>query len=864
MNESCINKLSLFGKWSLSDTSGKNIASVPMKIPGDNISALLEAGIVKDPYVGFNESDVQWVGECGWSISRTFDYSFSDDPDMEASKAFLHIEMLDTVFKVFINDSLAGEGKNFFRIWDFDITGLLKNGQNTIRLELESAQSYALSLAQKLRYPIPYTKYDVYSPHRNLVRKMQCHAGWDWGPCLMTSGIYGDICIKTVRSGYIKSVSVITEPQDEQLSVWSVKTVIHYNAIHSEKVRFLTECTGNGKSIALSARKEVSAGDNVITFEFEVKEPVLWKSSDDLKEEGKLENSLYALTVSSYIGDSQKAESTVIKNIGFRTLELKAEKDETGCALYFVLNGRAVFAKGANWIPADALPSRWTQGRYEYLLKSASDANMNVIRVWGGGMYESDAFYDICDRLGLIVWQDCTFACSLYPSDSDFLKNVEHEIEDNVFRLQSHPSLAVWCGNHENLGALTWYEDSRANRDLYLTDYDRLNHGTVEKTVRRCDSGHTWWPSSPCAGPNAFADNWHSDSEGDMHFWSVWHERKDMEEYMSVKPRFVSEFGYESFPSLEEVLSFAGEDHINLTDPVMEYHQRSPIGNSIILENFSRYFRFPHGTQNMLYLSQVQQALAVKTAVQYWRSLRPHCMGAIYWQLNDVWPVTSWSSIEYSGRWKLLHYEAKKFFAPLALFLFKKDGIAYAYVINETSSEKKADVRLRFLDFYGNERLESKDITMNVSSDSAVCLWQMPLSDLERQGINLSDVFVYGTMKCGSYMTDDTLFLSVWKKCNLEKADIRYSVEAGENNKIYIRLSADRPVFYVSVETVGIDGILSENMMTLLPGDDKIVLFTPCSFGKDGSVPAASTAEAVSTEKLLKSIRITSLRNVYD
>ena len=260
----------------------------------------------------------------------------------------------------------------------------------------------------------------------------------------------------------------------------------------------------------------------------------------------------------------------------------------------------------------------------------------------------------------------------------------------------------------------------------------------------------------------------------------------------------------------------------------------------------------------MLYLSQVQQALAVKTAVQYWRSLRPHCMGAIYWQLNDVWPVTSWSSIEYSGRWKLLHYEAKKFFAPLALFLYKKDGIAYAYVVNETSSEKKVNVRLSFLDFNGKEALAPVDITKNISTDSAICLWQKPLSELEQQGINLSEMFIQGSLDSEAYSSEDTLFLSVWKKCNLEKADIKYTVENGENNQLCIKLSSDKPAFYVSVETVGVSGTLSENMLTLLPGQEKIISFTASTSS------SSSSTKAVTKEELYKSIRITSLRNVYD
>ncbi|MBR1911934.1 MAG: glycoside hydrolase family 2 protein [Treponema sp.] len=844
-----MNTVNLAGAWILSNNSGKNINSVPMSVPGDTISALLSAGIIKDPYYEFNERDVQWIGKDKWSIERTFEYSFR-----EHTKAYLHMEMVDTVFTLFINGKLAGSGHNFFRIWDFDITPFVTDGTNAIRLEFDSPEAYALECAKKSDYPIPCSTYDVYSPHRNLVRKIQCHAGWDWGPCLMVSGIYGAVCIKTVRQGFIKSVSVHTEParKDGADDIWNVFVTVHYKSEDACKTHFLVELTGNGKSIACTTRKDVIAGSNDITVSFEVKNPELWKSADELKECGKIGNDLYTLKVSLLSSDLKTEEDIVAKQVGFRTLSLTAKKDDTGCALFYELNGRAVFAKGSNWIPLDALPSRWTKERYEYFLQSAVDANMNSMRVWGGGMYETDVFYDICDRLGLIVWQDCTFACSLYPSDPDFLHDVERELEDNVLRLQSHPSLAVWCGNNENLGALTWYEESRANRDRYLIDYDRLNYGTVEKTVRHCDPYRSWWPSSPCGGPDAFGDNWHKDSEGDMHFWSVWHGREDMEKYMSIKPRFVSEFGYESFPSMEEVLTFTTKDHTNLTDPVMEYHQRSPIGNSIILENFTRYFRFPQGTENMLYLSQVQQALAIKTAVQYWRSLRPHCMGATYWQLNDVWPVTSWSSIEYSGRWKLLHYAAKKFFSPLALSVFKKDGAAYAYVVNETTTVQHVCVTISFMNFAGAKIKDDVLIQKDVPSDTAFCVWQLLLSDMS---VPLDTMFIYARMDCESYATDDTLFTATWKKCNLEMAHVQYAVEE-RDGVLHLLLSTDKPAFYVSIETRGLRGHLSQNMMTLLPGMKTDITFKTSSFGLQDE------KKIVTGEDFFRSIKITSLNDV--
>lgn len=852
----------LSGKdWKLSNTgSKKRISNIQMNIPGDVHSALIRSSIIPDPYFGMNEKDVQWVGKDSWKISKDFEFKIQDN-----SKSYLVINQADTFFTVYINDKKIGRGDNYFRSWRFEITKALKNGKNNITFEFDSAEAHALTNAKNLPYPIPYSTYDMYSPHRNLVRKIQCQSGWDWGPCLMVCGIYGSIGIETVESGYIKAVTVNTIPSKKTKNSWTAKTGIKFNSAEKKSVDFLVEMSGPNLEFSTIITENCEKDDNDFTWNLEIENPVLWKSADELKDLGLSENQLYTLKISSLKSNTETQEIDCSKTvkIGFRTLTLDAKQDRHGCGLCFELNGRQIFAKGSNWIPVDALPERWTNARYEYLLKSAVDANMNTIRFWGGGQYESDFCYEICDRLGLIVWQDCAFSCSMYPSNEEFLWSVQQELEDNILRLQHHPSLAVWCGNNEDLGAIGWYPESKENRDRYVVDYDRLNHGVVEKTVQKFDPLRSWWPSSPCGGPGSFGDNWHNDLAGDMHFWTVWHEKKDMEEYLSIKPRFVSEFGFESFPSMEGVLEFAKKEDTNPTSPVMEWHQRSPIGNSIILENFSRYFRFPWGTENMLYLSQVQQAMAIKTAVDYWRSLRPHCMGAIYWQLNDVWPVASWSSLEYSGKWKMLQYAAKEFFSRVRIALIKKDGNIFLNAINESLCPVEAEITLRIMDFEGNDGIKKLVLKKRLGSDTSENIWETAIDKLKLKD-SLNNYFIYAEMKAKTlsgkkqiFESADTLFFERWKKCEIKKAKITPTVEE-KNGQIVLTLETDFPAFFVTPDVFGIKGVFSKNMLTLIPGKKQTITFTPSTYGteKDGRNP--------STTAFRRALKIYNLRETYE
>jgi len=829
-----MNTLSLSGNYELTG-AGKKCTAV---IPGDFHSALLNAGIIPDPYYGKNEADVQWVGQTDWTIRRSFQFK-KEDP----LRTYLVLTSADTFFTVWINGKKAGSGDNMFRRWRFDVTKILCDGTNTLEIKFDSPVKKAEAEAKKLPYPIPFTVYPVSAPHCNLIRKTQCHGGWDWGPCLMVSGIYGDIRLESVADGYIDSVTVRYQQDGTDWKAF-VKADFYSLVNGAETFSF---CIADGGHTAASASETCSLekGINQITAVLTVKNPELWRTSEELAEQGKKENKLYTLSVSSGNG-----EYTAVRNIAFRTIKV----DTKNGALCFMVNGRSLFAKGADWIPSDALPLRQTEEKIAGLLDSAVQAHMNMIRVWGGGQFESDCFYDLCDRYGLLIWHDCMFACAMYPATDAFLENVEAELAYQIPRLQTHPGIALWCGNNENIGALSWFPESRANRDRYIVDYDRLFHGVVEKAVAAYDPDRMWWPSSPCAGTgkDTFADNWHSDESGDMHFWSVWHEKKSFSEYLTVRPRFVSEFGYEAFPSVEEIQTYAGPDQMNLTSPVMEYHQRSAGGNSIILENFSRYFRFPEGFGNMVYLSQVQQALAIKTAVSYWRSLRPRCSGAVYWQLNDVWPDASWSSIEYSGKWKLLHYAVKDAFAPVALAVYEKDKVYRLFVMNDTSKSLDSVVKLHCTGFDGKPLRNTETIRTSVAADSSVQVREFTAAELP---VPLSGFFMYAELTASSkdgkkYEADDTFFPALYKHCAPAECNVTVDTAAGTPGVCTVTLTSDVPAFFVSLDTPGLPGTFSRNLFTVLPEKPVTVSFTA---KKGDAAPDA----------LKKVLTVTTLRDTY-
>ena len=836
-------RMDLAGTWNLRRAGER--AAVPMRVPGDNLSALLEAGRVPDPYSGANELAVQWVGREDWLLGRELRV---DPAFLRGRTPWLYLESLDTCAEVRLNGRPVASSANMFRPVRADLAGLLAAGPNRLEIRFRSAEKEAARLAASLPYPLPHSAYPVQSPHRNLVRKVQCHSGWDWGPCLLVSGLYGAAWVGASESGRLDYAHTRARPLAGGTGRaggggWELEVAVEFHAWREARLPVEISIAGRTRRSTV----EVRPGANVFRRTATVRGVEPWWPA------GHGAQPLYPLRV-RVGGEEARLE------VGFRTLEVVQADDAHGRGLVFRVNGREVFCKGANWVPADALPSRQTPQRLESLLAAAAAANMNMLRVWGGGQYESDLFYSLCDRKGLLVWQDFMFSCATYPASPAFLAEAEAEARHQVKRLKSHPCLALWCGNNEDLGALTWFPETLESRDRYVVDYDRLNEGVIGRVVRELDPQRTWWPSSPCAGEGDYSDNWHDDSRGDMHYWSVWHEGKSFESYHEVTPRFCSEFGFQSFPSLETVRAFAAEEQWNPTSPVMEHHQRHPRGNAVIVETMTRYFRLPEGFDGFLYLSQVQQALAIKTAVEHWRSRRPLCMGVLYWQLNDVWPAASWSSLEHSGKWKLLHHLARRFYAPLHVAAFCPDGRnVQAAAMNDGAAPARGELEARFLDFTGRVRLERR-LPLEVAGGSAVALAAWPLAGLpfapEEAFLHLRATFT-GRRR----VVENELFLCPPKRCALEPARIEAEVREGEGGPV-VELSTDRPAFWVFLEAEGVGGNFADNGFTLLPGEPKRIPFAPAAAAAgDGARDGA--AGGTLRLALRNSLKVRHLRGSY-
>jgi beta-mannosidase len=787
--------ISFAGTWTLYDAAGVQIGPCP--IPGDVHSALLAAGRIPDPMVGRNEAAVQWVGDATWEIRRRFTL---DGVELVGKWAVLDLEFVDTFADVMINGFNVGRIASSFIRHRLDVSDVLRAGENEIALRFLPAAAEARAIALRQPFPIPRAR-DNRVDHLNMIRKAQCHAGWDWGPCLMVIGVYAEPKLHLFDGVRIEHLVIRQKHHDD--GEVTVSAEVELAALKERTIPLLFTFGG----ATVSANVAVTRAGAKISLAIDVDDPALWWPA------GHGGQPLYDAVV-AIPGDQ------VARRVGLRRLEAVNEPDAAGTSLFFRVNGSDIFCKGANWIPADSLPSRITRERVRRLLVEAVAANMNMIRVWGGGFYEFDDFYDACDELGLLVWQDMMFACSQYPSTPQFLDIVDAEIRYQAKRLASHPSIALWCGDNEIIGSLNWYEESKKNRDRYLVNYDRLNR-TIEKAVSESDPDRRFWPSSPCSGTLDYGDAWHDDSRGDMHFWSVWHESKDFEHYYDVRPRFCSEFGFQSFPTLTTIGRFAEPADCNPSGPVMEFHQRDRAGNGRIVETMTRYFRMPRSFEAFVYLSQLQQALAIETAVRHWRCLKPHSMGTIYWQLNDVWPAVSWSSIDYFLAWKTLHYHARRFFAAVATSSRLEDGQLVVSAVNDRHQAVTVVVRVQRVSLDG--RTIAEDTTdATVPSERAVRVGRFDAPASEDYFF-IIDAREGTALGLGYDSMLRTVVFPVRPK-SLAFREANITIEPGPRPSSFA-FSTDRPAFFVRPEAPAFDGAFDDASFLLLPGEKRIIGF---------------------------------------
>lgn len=776
--------LDLAGEWTLADATGA--FRCPMRVPGDGITALHAAGLIPDPYWGRNEDGLRWIAGRDWTIRRTF--------VLERADVALLLEGLDCVAEVRVNGQTVLQSANAFRRWRADLRGIARTGENEIAITLRSAPQEAARRAAAQPFPVPWIAQNNPVPHGNMLRKPACDWGWDWNIALVPFGLWGAARIEPASGPRIRRLA-LSQSHDGGRVVLTV-------GVHTD------EAEGAPFAVTFAGQTiEGSIANGGVAVAFEVENPALWWPA------GLGPQTLHDLQV-------RVGETVERRRIGLRRIELVTERDAAGLSFGFRVNGVPVFARGANWIPADALPGRIDPAAVRDLLESAVAANMTMIRVWGGGRYEPDWFYDACDELGLMVWQDFMFACNLYPSTPAFLAEVEAEVREQVARLHHHACLALWCGDNELIGALSWFEESRRDRDRYLVSYDRLNR-TIETALRETDPQANWWPSSPSAGPLDFRDAWHQDGSGDMHMWSVWHEGRDFEHYRSVRPRFCSEFGFQSYPSMTVIRRFADPADWNIASPVLEAHQKNAGGNARIAETMFRYFRWPAAFGDFVWLSQLQQGLAIKTAVEAWRALKPHCQGTLYWQLNDTWPCCSWSSLDHGGGWKILHHMARRFFSPVHVMAVPgADGLALL-AVNDGRGAVEIRVTARALRLDGSARaIAAATATVGTTAAERLLL-------LDPAGIAGDELLAFAWDASDGTTGEDIWSPRPWKAWELPDPGLAVeTAQEGDGRHVLSVAARHAMAFFVTAEA-DIPGRWDRAAIHLHPGRPARFVFNP-------------------------------------
>jgi beta-mannosidase len=814
-------ELSLAGDFALSSPTVKTKARIAL--PGDVHTALLNAKEIPDPYFALNEQAVMWVNDTAWNVERRFKATAADIDGYLT----LTLDNVDCIATVLLNGRVVAETQNQFIRYDLDVTGKVNAGDNVLRIEFDITRRVAKARAQAHPFPIPFTNNyltnGLEGVHMNFVRKAACHAGWDWGICLMPTGVYGKMAIR--RSKLARQDSVQVDQKHGKAGV-ELTVTTRVSAFAAGSVELTHAFDGQ----TVGGTVNVAKGENVFTHKIKVQNPKLWWPN------GQGEQPLYTLVT------KLDGEQTTRK-IGLRKLEWIVEKDKIDHNFKVRINGRDITAMGANWIPADAIPSRQTPAVIRDVLESAKAVNMNMIRVWGGGQYEPDFFYEICDELGILIWHDFMFSCMSYPSNREFLDDVTIEITQQIRRLSHHACIALWCGDNEVIGSITWYPETKANRDLYVANYDRLN-SMLGRLVEDEDPSRRFWPSSPSLGYMDFSDGWHSDTRGDTHFWQVWHEAAPFERAREVNPRFASEFGFQSFTSMNVIESFSNPEDRNPSSPVMEGHQRNNGGNARILETMTRYFRFPSNFDQMVFLSQIQQGLAIKTAIEYWRSTKPRCMGTLYWQINDTYPVASWASLDYGGQWKLLHYMAKRFFLPLNVVAVPEGDQILFRGINDTAQKAEISLEIRAVDVNGGDRVvHSGNATL--SSDTASTVAKLALKKLGEGEF----LFFSWRDAAGNLLGENDYMPKAYKYYDPAQAKVKASWSGGDKAPV-LTLTTDKPALFVTA-TVDVPGYFSDNAVTLLPGRETRLAFTPRLGAK------------VTQKALAASLKVRHLRETY-
>ncbi len=782
---------------------------LPAVVPGTVHTDLMENRIIEDPYYRLNEHDVQWVDKVDWEYKTTFTV---DGSVTGKDRVELDFKGLDTYADVYVNDEQVLQADNMFREWQADVKEALKAGENELRIVLRSPINEGIKKYDAQGYVIPVSENDLAEIGKVeggkkvsvYTRKAGYHFGWDWGPRLVTSGIWRPVILKAWDNARIENLQVVQhEVSDERATFTAV-----FEIDAEGKKNAVLSVLNDGTALA-SKKVQLQPGRKHYGVDFEIQNPQLWWTN------GLGEAHLYNIRGELRLGEKYTAQDT---RIGIRTLELVREKDEQGTSFYFKLNGHPVFMKGANSIPNDVFLPRVTEENYRTMIETAKSSNMNMLRVWGGGVYENDIFYDLCDENGILVWQDFMFACAMFPGDEAFLGNVRQEAIDNVKRLRNHPSIALWCGNNEILAA--WYDwgwkkaeeaKSQENAGKIWQSYTDIFHKILPGVVEAYDPQRSYWASSPSSGTGIPADL----VNGDEHYWGVWWGKEPFKNYATHLARFMSEYGFQSFPELPTVRKYAVPDDYDIFSEVMKSHQRSSIGNGTIEYYMLQEYKKPKDFSSFLYISQVLQAEGIKFGLEGHRRAKPYNMGSLYWQLNDCWPVASWSSTDYYQKWKALQYYVKKGFEPVLVSPYEDEVKLKVGIVNDRLEQVNAQLLVKLMDFDGHvvwERASLVEIPANSSRDYFNENKYEFLYKKDTRNLMMTAELIEG----GQVISRNCFFFRPFKELNIPKPKVEYTVGKADIG-FDILLSTDKLAKNVYLQIEDEEGFFSDNYFNLMP-----------------------------------------------
>ena len=790
-------------KWLFKNTQENKWFSA--KIPGTVHTDLFQNKIIPNPFIGNNEKLLQYIDRENWEYKTDF---IITKTEYQNEQIEFNFEGLDTYAKVFVNDSFILTANNMFRTWNLEVKRFLKIGNNQLKIVFESALNRGEAEAKKLPYELPGNE-------KVFTRKAQYHYGWDWGPRFVTCGIYKAIHLHFWNQAKINHVQFIQEKLTKELAQIQLKVEVNCSQKGIYSFGIYNSKPSRDLPLFKDTIIELQKGINTVLLNTKIKNPELWWTHNLGKQ------NLYNYTI--VLESASKKIDLKDVTFGLRTIELVQENDSLGKSFLFKLNGIPVFMKGANYIPEDNFLPRVTYSKTKQLINDAKAANMNMLRVWGGGEYASDYFYQLCNENGILVWQDFMFACAMYPGDSAFFENVNAEVNDQIIRLRNHPSLAIWCGNNEidegwkNWGWQKQYKYNTTDSTKIWNDYVLLFENNIKNTIQLLDKSRFYWPSSPSIG-------WgrkESLTQGDAHYWGVWWGMQPFETYEKKVGRFMSEYGFQGMPSLStftKMGAFQCKNNVfKIDSSVLKTHQKHPTGFETIQTYMERDYRIPNSFDNYIYVSQLLQAEGMKTAIEAHRRSMPYCMGTLFWQLNDCWPVTSWSSIDVDGNWKALHYQIKKSYNDLLISYEEKNDSVLVFIVSDKLENIKGNLNIKVLDFNG-EIVFTENVETIVKSNTSGIYYYFDKSKLKGK-FNWNNLVLSATFNNENTNIKSLHYFVKPKDLLLQKPAINFRYL----NKNQIEISSDKLAKNVYLRTDNKSYQFEENYFDLLPNEKKII-----------------------------------------